>query len=103
MRDGKYIVITDSPIVNGESFKDKDSKPGGSFPIGYVFKQKEHMSYLCPEIDGKGSTSNGWGCYGDEHYEKNWRYASDVEIGAYEEAQKPVSVLNINIDNYSII
>jgi len=103
MKKGRYIVIIDGPIIDGETFESKDSKPGGDFPIGHVFKQLEHLSYLCPELDGKGSKINGWGCYGDEHYEKNWRYADEVEIGLYDAAKKPVSVLNINIDNYSII
>lgn len=97
-KKGDYIVLTGFPrTIEGGYFKE-DTR---AFKMNYVYKQRESIYYFAPEEDCKGSDKNGWSCY-DFHYD-NWRFATDIEIDAYNKAGKPVTILNIKIDNYSII
>lgn len=97
-KKGDYIVLTNSPIFKS------GAKPAFStiIPINYIFKQKIDHEYLMMELDAKGGKDNGWSGYRFVN-KTNWRYANNIEIKIYEDLKVPYNVIEINIDNFSII
>jgi len=94
-KQGDFIVLT----------KEHPNYPNDiAFPVNYIFKQRTEASYLIPEFDARGSTTNGWGCYKRENL-KNWRFAKTYEIKAYEKDHFPLNISKIkeSIDEFSII
>ena len=78
-KKGDYIVCLNTPEYDT------------SFTKNYIFKQKSTDSYLLPELDVEGSTTNGWGMIDFARKEEysNWRYATNDEILEYDRIGKP--------------
>lgn len=60
----------------------------------YIFKIREDCYYIRPEIDLKGSTTNGSGImtFDKKKNLKDWRYATPEEIAEYDRLGKPYDV-----------
>jgi hypothetical protein len=79
---GMYIVYLGEPSASK------------SFDTNRVYKQRLNVSYLCPEIDGCGSQSNGWSNI--RPLSTNWRPATKKEIEHYDKVGKPYNVTEMN-------
>jgi hypothetical protein len=93
-RAGDYIVLLDGPK------KDPD------FKLFYCYKQRENSICISPEIDCRGSKTNGWGLHAFDKSENNdWRYATPEEIVEYDRVGKPfdVTTLENKITNKFIV
>ncbi len=64
-----------------------------AFLKNHCFKQRDDYDYLRPYMDCLGNTDNGWGEI--RHGNKNWRYATQDEIFAYEQLGKPYDVTTL--------
>lgn len=85
-----YIVLTEC-----------DFKLDRQFSIGYVYKQRRESLSLESYLDNLGSKINGYlTCSYDNKGRIKWRYATPEEILAYDEHNKPCSILDI--ENESI-
>lgn len=91
-KKGDYIVLLNLDY-NGDS----------SFPINYIYKQRQEQDYLQSELDNRGNETNGWSriTFNKRGYNCNWRYATQQEINKYNELGKPfdVSLVNLNVEN----
>ena len=82
-------------FIRGDYIVTLDDVGLSSCPHGYCFKQRMAHTYLRPELDATGSTSNGW-----HHYsytpasgkKPNWRFATAEERAEYNRWGKPFKV-----------
>jgi len=89
---GSYIVLLKT-CGNGNIY----------YYDNHVYKQNETLPYLSTENDSYNSKTNSWqwmnasrstGC--------DWRYATPMEIAAYDQRKGPVDVTSINEHYYEI-
>jgi hypothetical protein len=97
---GDYIVIDKQNVITNDfSLK--------QFPPYFCFKQRINSDILAPQIDGNGSTNNGWNIYRYNNT-SNWRYATEQERAQYEILGKPYNTKmkaseNLQSDYYKYI
>ena len=66
------------------------------YSSGYVYKQREDNLYLRTYVDDNLSINNGWDSYCfNKKKNFDWRYATEEEIIAYENAGKPININEI--------
>lgn len=80
---GTYVVFTIGADVSA------------SMPINTVFKQRKDYHYLCPELDIKGSSTNGY--TGSQFKSSFWRKATPTEAVAYDANNGPVHIDQCNL------
>lgn len=73
----------------------------GQFAQNYIYKQKEYYSYLLPELDLKGSTTNGWSAI-SFNSAGTWRFATPKEIIHYELIGRPYDVTTLSDQNSEV-
>lgn len=94
-KKGEYIVlISDGQSTGGTTLVQSDQ-----FIKNHCYKVRENNRFLRPELDSRGSTTNGWECilYNPNKFHKtrNWRYATEKESIEYERRGKPYDVTEL--------
>jgi hypothetical protein len=90
-RKGDYIVLLEGPKYDND------------FKLYYCYKQRENSPYINPEIDCRGSETNGWKLRPiDKCYNNDWRYATSEEIAEYDRVGKPFDVTTMNMETKSV-
>lgn len=85
-KEGDYIVTLDV-----------ESGAWNCARNNYCFKQRINNIYITPEIDLKGSKTNGHDImsFDKKKYLKEWRYATPEEIAEYDRIGKPYDVTTL--------
>lgn len=97
IKEKSNMFLKDDYIV----FIECENSDDDSFPINYLFKQREDNSYLSPYLDNEGSKTNSWEYYRNFNnnfngYKSKWRYGTPEEIAYYEKIGKPFDVTKLN-------
>jgi hypothetical protein len=84
-KKGDYIVL----LKSEENRYDNDE----AFPVNYCYKQRENSLFIEPELDLKGSKTNGWVIHPfNKSKDNDWRYATPKEKAHYDLIGKPFNV-----------
>ena len=106
--DGKWATLVSLPETKKERFHKGDYivtlvDDGNCGKVNYCSKQAKDSDYLTPEIDIKGSRTNGNSFFHiKDTSNTKWRYATQEEASEYERIGKPYDVTTLQKKEKSI-